>query len=308
MKRLKAIYSRNARIVCAVLLILMLVGSFFDLPISRFLYPGHESSIGQFFAAFGEMPCHLLICCAGTLLFFIRSKLREDWNVLFILGSAALFLMGIAIGVYEAKDNVAALPTWVAVLVMTFFAVLSSFGVLVLSRGCSVRTVLRFIITVVFVTVGTMAVVNLVKMPWARPRMRLITVTGNESYFMQWWKIGGGGLKEKLVAEGVPVSEFRSFPSGHSACAACAMLAILLPTLSRRWRGSERTCMLVGAGWTFVVALSRICMGAHFLTDVTAAALITLVIAVVGVRLVYFNQKVFNWIWHLVAKKDDKEE
>ena len=86
------------------------------------------------------------------------------------------------------------------------------------------------------------------------------------------------------------------------------MLAILLPTLSRRWRGSERTCMLVRAGWTFVVALSRICMGAHFLTDVTAAALITLVIAVVGVRLVYFNQKVFNWIWHLLAKKEDKEE
>ena len=53
MKKLKRTYTRCAGLTALVLLALLIAGSFADLPISRFLYPGHESSFGQFFAAFG---------------------------------------------------------------------------------------------------------------------------------------------------------------------------------------------------------------------------------------------------------------
>ena len=55
MKKLKRTYTRCAGLTALVLLALLIVGSFADLPISRFLYPGHESSFGQFFAAFGQL-------------------------------------------------------------------------------------------------------------------------------------------------------------------------------------------------------------------------------------------------------------
>lgn len=109
-------------------------------------------------------------------------------------------------------------------------------------------------------------------------------------------------MKAKLIAEGVASDEFRSFPSGHTGCAACAMLAILLPTVCKRLRGKERLCLIIGAVWTAVVAFSRLMMGAHFLTDVTAATAITLGIAWLGIWLCYFNGKFFRLVWGLVSE------
>ena len=93
-----------------------------------------------------------------------------------------------------------------------------------------------------------------------------------------------------------------SFPSGHTGCAACAMLAILLPTVCKRLRGKERLCLIAGAVWTAVVAFSRLMMGAHFLTDVTAATLLTLGVSVLGIWLFYFNGRFFRMIWGLVSE------
>ena len=80
MKKLKQTYLRSGRVIGAVLLLLMIVGSIWDLPISKFLYPGRESSFGQFFAAFGELPAFLAMTSAGILLFFNRKRLRKSWN------------------------------------------------------------------------------------------------------------------------------------------------------------------------------------------------------------------------------------
>ncbi len=57
MKKLKRTYMRCALTAALVLLVMLIAGSIWDLPISKFLYPGHESSIGQFFAAFGRAAC-----------------------------------------------------------------------------------------------------------------------------------------------------------------------------------------------------------------------------------------------------------
>lgn len=150
-----------------------------------------------------------------------------------------------------------------------------------------------------------MLLINIIKVPWGRARMRLIASTGNASYFTPWWK-AGSSLKNQLVAEGVSSDEFRSFPSGHTACAACAMLAALLPTVSKRFRGKEKRLGLSGALWTAIVAFSRLRMGAHFLTDVTMAWLVTLGLTVLGVYLFYFNKKFFQFVWDLISEREEQ--
>ena len=301
MKKLKQTYLRSGRVIGAVLLLLMIVGSIWDLPISKFLYPGRESSFGQFFAAFGELPAFLAMTSAGVLLFFNRKRLRRSWNVLFLAAAAVLVAGGIVLSIHEARDNVPAMPLWVAALVTVFAAALAGFLLLLGTEGCQTKTILRFILVLAFISIGMMIVINVIKIPWGRPRMRLLLATGNESYFQPWWKLGGS-LKAKLIAEGVASDEFRSFPSGHTGCAACAMLAILLPTVCKRLRGKERLCLIVGAVWTAVVAFSRLMMGAHFLTDVTAATAITLGIAWLGIWLCYFNGKFFRLVWGVVSE------
>lgn len=301
MKKLKRTYRRCALVVLAVLVILMVVGSFLDLQISKLLYPGHESSLGQFFAAFGELPAFLCFTCAGVLLFLIRGRLRRDWDVLFLITSALLVAFGLVMNIREACDNVPALPAWVAILVTVFAAAVAGAGVVLLTRQCPAKTVLRFLLTLVFVSFVTMVLINVIKIPWSRARMRLLVSTGNDTYFMPWWQLGGA-LRQRLVGEGISPDEFRSFPSGHTACAACAMLAILLPTLKKQWHDKERVCLIVGALWTLLVAVSRIWMGAHYLTDVTMACLIVLGVSVLGIYLFYFNQKLFRKIWALLAE------
>jgi len=300
MRELKRTYTRSARLMAAALLIVLIVATFTDLPVSKLLYPGHETSFGQFFAAFGELPAFLCLTSAGVLLIWNRRRLPGGRMLLWAAAGAVLVLLGLVLAVHEATDNVPALPTWVAVLVAVFTAAVAGFALILLTADCPVRTVLRFVLTLVFVSIGTMALVNIIKIPWGRARMRFITETGNETYFTPWWK-AGSALKNKLVTDGVSSDEFRSFPSGHTACAACSMLVILLPTLNKRLRGKERLCLLIAVGFTLLVAVTRICMGAHFLSDVTFSWLLTLGVSVLGIWLFYFNQKVFNKIWGLFA-------
>ena len=174
-----------------------------------------------------------------------------------------------------------------------------------MTNGAPGKTVIRFVLTLIFVCVGTMLLINIIKVPWGRARMRLIASTGNASYFTPWWK-AGSALKNRLVAEGVSSDEFRSFPSGHTACAACAMLVALMPTVSKFFKGKEKRLGLLGCLWTAVVAFSRLRMGAHFLTDVTMAWLVTLGLTVLGVYLFYFNKKFFQFVWNLISEREEQ--
>ena len=45
MKKLKRTYMRCALTAALVLLVMLIAGSIWDLPISKFLYPGHELSL-----------------------------------------------------------------------------------------------------------------------------------------------------------------------------------------------------------------------------------------------------------------------
>ena len=305
MKKLKRTYTRCAGLTALVLLALLIAGSFADLPISRFLYPGHESSFGQFFAAFGELPAFALLASCGVLLIVRRGEFRPELHMILLAFGVCLIAGSVFLSIHEATDNVPALPTAVALLVTLFVDALAAFAFLFMTRGCQAKTLLRFLCTVIFVCVGIMLLINIIKVPWGRARMRLIYSTGNDTYFTNWWQ-AGTALKKKLVADGVSSDEFRSFPSGHTACAACAMLVALLPTVSKLFKGKEKRLGLLGCLWTAIVAFSRLRMGAHFLTDVTMAWLVTLGLTALGVYLFYFNKKFFQFVWNLISEREEQ--
>ena len=131
MKKLKRTYSRCAILAAAVLLLLLIAGSFADLPISKFLYPGHESSFGQFFAAFGELPAFSLLAGCGVLLITQRGRFREELRVILLAGGICLTAASIFLAVHEATDNVPAMPMAVALLVTVFVDALTAFALLV---------------------------------------------------------------------------------------------------------------------------------------------------------------------------------
>ena len=75
-----------------------------------------------------------------------------------------------------------------------------------------------------------------------------------------------------------------SFPSGHAVLSAAlaAMVALLAWQLLRGWRRSF--AVVVCAGFAVLVALSRVVLGVHFLTDVVAGVAVGIAVALAGSR------------------------
>ena len=115
--------------------------------------------------------------------------------------------------------------------------------------------------------------------------MRMIDETA-EAGFMHWWLPGYEG-KEALLAAGIEGEEFKSFPSGHAANGAVAMLLTAFVALRDSLRPRADLFLMLGFAWALLVALSRVIAGAHFLTDVTMGMAITFVTILVAYRLAF---------------------
>lgn len=137
-------------------------------------------------------------------------------------------------------------------------------------------------------TVVALAVANLlimiIKTPVGRMRFRAINSTlgagmiDNKEVvgFTRWYvsngKPGDDILKKFLVTYGVK-DAFKSFPSGHTCSAGTVYALIMIPTLfdfkSKNKKGATVACWTVPIIYTALVAISRIMVGAHYMSDVT---------------------------------------
>ncbi len=76
-----------------------------------------------------------------------------------------------------------------------------------------------------------------------------------------------------------------SFPSGHAARA--FMIAVLAIGLGPGWAGLLLTV------WAPLVALARVAMGVHYVSDIVAGALLGIVVGLIGLG---FYQPLFAWL------------
>lgn len=257
--------------------LLFILGSCFDYKISLSLY--HEkSSFGRFFAAFGEYPALLGLTAAGTMLFSSCSRQQG----LRPMAQRALGLWLILSG------SVMACLSPMMYLSLSFpsalvIAVLCNLLVVLLIRKLSQHAdhqlVFRAALILIIVIFSELILINLIKIPWGRARMRLVA-HNPYAYFMPWWQIGDS-LKIKLMAAGVAAEEFKSFPSGHTANASVLMLLCLIPLLKPELTEYRTHLFLGGVLFAVFVGGSRIIMGAHYLTDTLVGFTLTLLVILV---------------------------
>lgn len=247
----------------AVLLVMLAVGSFADYPISLALYhPDHL--LARLLAGFGEYPAALGLSAAGAMLLSARNREKRLTGALqTIAGCLSIFLGGTMASVLPT--GYLNIPVWQAALIGVGYTGLTVWGVLLLCRNVDRGTVLRVAGAFLLVIFADILVVNLVKIPWGRARMRLVA-SDARAHFMPWWQ-PGTELRDTLVAAGVAAEEFKSFPSGHSANSSSLMLLALLPVLRPQWKHRQTALFCAGFGWALTVAFSRIVMGAHYLSD-----------------------------------------
>jgi membrane-associated phospholipid phosphatase len=108
-----------------------------------------------------------------------------------------------------------------------------------------------------------------------RPRFRFVLDQDNVDYFKNWWE-SGREIKASL-GMGMESDEFASLPSGHSAY---SMFAIFIfPVLADyvfALKKFKAHLFAFGFIWWTMTAFSRLTVGAHYLSDVAIAGLVTI--------------------------------
>lgn len=263
------------------LLTMMIIGSFFDYQISLGLF-NPNSAFGCFFAAFGEYPTALGFAASGTLLIKGRNKDKKALSIVQIILGVYLMFLGFGMATFLPMLNME-LTLPLAAIIGVISTALTVWGINLAAKDGERRTIIRISLLIILVIFLDILIVNFIKIPWGRARMRLVAVD-ERAYFMPWWK-GGKALKDTLVPLGVNSEEFKSFPSGHTADASVILVFSLLPLISKKLEGKGNIIYIAGFIWTLLVGLSRIIMGAHYLTDTTVGFAIGLGVFLLSSRI-----------------------
>lgn len=263
--------SRNLWITTLALgLILLLLSiSDWDFYVSKAII-NKDSIFGEIFNRLGELPAFMALLVGTAILYGSR---RKDILWRNILGTAiAMPFMGlISFAIvfmpvrYTYEFDEAGIPNELYIP-MLIIAILI-FGLcqfFIYKMGADKLKYYRkhgFILLILAIT--EMIVVNVLKIIWARPRMRSIETI---EQFRRWYEING-----PMNAE-----EFKSFPSGHTANGFMSIAYIMFIPKDKKKLRSIATGIAVT--WGICVAISRVLLGAHFLSDVFVGGYVTMLL------------------------------
>ena len=267
-------------------ILLMLVGTFYDYQISQMLYDPHNP-FGIIFSGYGQLPAMLCVCFGASLLMKNAVDYRNKKDILFILTiifSITLHLFIFWMLSFDTLTYIDGMPLPASMMIAVLIILFVNIAV---NRGCKVCDkvlVGRIAWFLILTPALSLLIVNVIKIFWGRPRMRMISMTP-EASFQPWW-IAGSSLKNQLLPLGVLFDEFKSFPSAHTSCAACAMAVSVLPLLNENFKGNKDILFYCAMLLTFLVGLARIIAGAHFLSDITAGMLVTFLVEYILTKLI----------------------
>lgn len=172
---------------------------------------------------------------------------------------------------YEGGPSFKGVPAFlwgIAAFLSLFSAALSLFAVNCFSDD-TLKKLPRYAVVTMAAVVIAILLVQVMKIPMGRMRYRAMNVIGDFSGYTRWY-VAGGQPDKAWMRETFGTSDaFKSFPSGHTRAAAATFylvsLADVVGVKSRR-RRALLWCFAIG--FTGLVALSRIMVGAHFFSDV----------------------------------------
>lgn len=254
---------KDMQILGVIAAVLLVIGIFADFSISNRLYHP-QNGFGLFFEAMGAFPAFFIAAFCAMALAMVHKKRdngRINWKCAGFF-AAAVFLALLAGGVPVSYFGG---PAPLGIVLGVFFLLADGFIIKTCLENREEElykaAVLGFqLFWLVFFTY------NLMKLGWGRERYRHMAAIGNFEGFSSWFILQGPASGD----------DFMSFPSGHSANAAIIIWITLLPAFVPALKAKETLLKVFACVWTGCVMFSRIIMGAHFLSDVTVGATLSL--------------------------------
>lgn len=236
----------------------MAAGAVWDLQINQALYSPPQP-LTVFMESFGFYPLYL-----PALLWMLTAALRAEKTAvrtacLAVCAGGAAGLWAYSAHELEKRDVPVLAPCLAVWAILSLLAAL--YARMLRSGPPALGARLGFAMGAGFAYLAAQtAVINLLKVFWARTRFDDMLAAGDFSQFTAWFRpLGNGGS---------------SFPSGHTA-AACGVFALIfvcdaLPAWGRRRAPVWAAC------WAYValMAVCRVMIGRHYMTDTLAAAFV----------------------------------
>ena len=249
--------------ICAA--ISLIAASFADLKIDIFLN-SPSNLIANWFEQTGEMPSSLLITVAMA---FIMKCANPRWMKIVAAvccvaggGYFGYWLGGNLFAGNEFQDAY-------GVIFGVGFAITVIFVMHFITIPESAR---KPLLIIAFVGLGAGALGTVltesIKTIWGRVRFR--SMEAPYSDFTPWFKINGNNGNH-------------SFPSGHTAGAGVSYQLMLLPFVSKKCREHKTALFVTAFVFTSIVALTRIVVGAHYLSDVAVGGTISFTCTLIGI-------------------------
>lgn len=266
-------------IVLAVAFIGVIVGSFLDLQISENLY-FPNNAFGLAMSGLGEAPIYALLGSIAAISFMLGLKIYKKVYQRIILWVIAIATC--ALSVYFQADHFTCedgfnIPNlwYVGVIVALVIVALGFLFGIFLFKNSDTDHLLRYVVSIAFIAIFSIVIVQVTKIIMDRPRYRLIVSDKKYSdLFCQWWERGSEA--KDFYGASVGSDEFKSFPSGHTNMGALLIpVMAYLPLISNKIKVNSRILFYGAFAYTLLLAFSRITVAAHFLSDVSFGLLIT---------------------------------
>lgn len=304
----------GAALFAVIFSALTVIASFYDLEISKILTknalrPGEYISyngFGLFFEAIGSAPIFAMVSIGAAVWFWWAMRRKKYWlcALMAVASVVGLFLVfneifnyvceAMAADVSHELGGIAVSGEFSGKLYLKFVSAvlaLISAGLLLAAWKHIKPENNDKLFKWFFVIIGVAAcylIINFVKGPVGRMRFRAMNAIGdtNFSNYTDWWVSNG-----KRSVAGLPSDSCKSFPSGHTFSAAVIYTVICLPDMLEGWNKKWIKCALWGGAITYtgLVAISRIVVGAHFMSDVLFGGTISFLAMLLMRELIIFK-------------------
>ena len=257
-----------AALICAL---------FFDLKLDIFLN-NPKSPFAIWFCNTGEMPARLLPIIAGEAIFYFCEKTRDKIIGLFVwLSGSAYFGYHIARYFFIEENNL----VFGILFGLGFGAFVLFFGRFVKFDEKTTKTLIILSFAGIIVMVGEVMIIESVKIIWGRVRFRDLLAAGSYDMFTPFTHPNG-------------INGNKSFPSGHTAGAGMSYLLLTLPYLSEKFSRKKTLLFVIAFCYTGIVALTRLIMGAHYLSDVAVGSAISFTCVIIATGVIEKKKLLIN--------------
>lgn len=322
----------NIRSLLSVLLFMAIFGtllalaSVFDLQISKILTKNTlaagqyyaNTGFGKFFEVIGACPIWVLISIAMTIAFWFFKNVKNKplryilMTAAFAVGCVGFFFLFFDLLKYcgEYLDpnfkngqilenglgrDFAKIPYNLAIIAVL---ALGAETMLVLAwkniDNELNKKMFKFAI-VIMLTVACYLIIELVKKSVGRTRYRALNALNDDSYFTNWYVAHGFGTRK--ISANLPSDQCKSFPSGHTFSAGLCYTLICLTDILPFFKKNKWAKGFVWTGtiaYTGIVAISRMVVGAHFMSDVLFGGTIAFLGAMLWREIFVLNMKHFR--------------